>query len=200
MTTRIAAARAVVVVALVLTTAACGASGDDDEKGSSGRPSASEQSPKASSPETSASEDPFAPNVGDRALRVGDKRVGHSVTTTLHEVKLPYPPATYRVPDPGKVFLGLRVEQCLAEGVTDAVYSTTNIDWAAVTPSGNEFASDGSSWHDWPAPRFPEYVTLSPGRCVKGWIAFQVPKSTKVESLIWRPEGGVTAAEWKLQR
>jgi hypothetical protein len=36
---------------------------------------------------------------------------------------------------------------------------------------------------------------MNPGRCVEGWIAFEVSKATKVERIIWRPDS-VQTAEW----
>ncbi|UUW92507.1 hypothetical protein [Pimelobacter simplex] len=144
---------------------------------------------------SSAEEDPYAPNVGDRALKVGETRVGQSIETTLEEMKIPYPPGQYREPGPNNVFLGLRIEQCLAADAPTDIYSTYAHDWSAVAPSGSEYKDSGSSWNDWPTPRFSEYVTMIPGRCIKGWIAYEVPQGAKIASVLWRPDG-VTTAEW----
>ncbi|WP_183092936.1 hypothetical protein [Nocardioides stalactiti] len=149
----------------------------------------------SAAPTTSPAEDPFAPNVGERALKVGQTRVGQSIETTLEEVKIPYPPAQYREPQAGNVFLGLRIEQCLAEDGPNDIFSTSAHDWSAVAPDGSEYKDSGSSWNDWPTPRFSEYVTMIPGRCIKGWIAYEVPQGAKIASLLWRPDG-VTTAEW----
>jgi|GEM_PF-6630836 len=144
---------------------------------------------------TTESQTPNAPNVGDLALTVGETRVGQTIKTTLQEVKIPYPPGQYRTPEAGNVFVGLRIEQCVdADGPAD-ILSTSLFDWSAVTPNGNEYKTGGSSWTDWPEPRFPDYVTMVPGRCVKGWLAFEVPQGTQVASVIWRPDG-TTTAEW----
>lgn len=153
----------------------------------------SDASPKKST--TTATVDPFAPNLGDRALQVGETRKGKQVETTLKAVKYPYPPGQYRRPEKGNSFLGLRIEQCLHAGVTDQGDSTYNGEWAAVTESGEEYGGDGLSWNDWPSPKFPEATGLIPGRCLKGWIALQVPKGTKFQTVIWRSDGTPTA-EW----
>jgi hypothetical protein len=150
-------------------------------------------------PSSTDSADASAPNVGESALTVGDTREGSALRTTLKTVRYPYPPAEYRQAESGNVFLGLELEQCVkADAEVDPdqpFYSTYNSEWSAVTPDGFEFGGDGSSWDDWPSPKFHESVTMSPGRCVKGWIAVQVPKGTKIASLIWRPDG-VETAEW----
>jgi hypothetical protein len=152
--------------------------------------------PIVSSPEPTG---PVEPNVGDSALYVGDTRQGASVSTTLFEVKYPFPQKIYRDPEPGNVFFGIRLQQCLTKDETEEIYSSYNGEFAAVTPDGIEFSGSGSSWDDWPSPKFPESVTMVPGRCIKGWIATEVPRGTKVDSVLWRP-GGVTTAEWLLKR
>ena len=80
--------------------------------------------------------DPFAPNVGDRALRVGETRMGRDIRTTVLKVNYPLPKADfmvgpYRVKEYDRVdFVGLRIKQCLRPGAeVDAaapVYSSYN--------------------------------------------------------------------------
>jgi hypothetical protein len=151
------------------------------------------------SPTPSEEADPYAPNVGDQALTIGETRVGRDIRTTLAEVRYPYPPGTYRQPEAGNDFVGLRIRQCLRNGadMSDGeLYSTYNGEWSAATKRGNQVAGGGSSWNDWPAPKFPEYVTMNPGDCLQGWIAFEVPRGTAITKFIWRPDG-VTTAEWR---
>jgi hypothetical protein len=147
----------------------------------------------------SSSEDPYAPNIGDRALTIGDTRVGQAIKTTLKSVRYPYPPDYAREPDAGNDFVGLELEQCYNKDAdVDPQYpdtTTYNGDWVVLDPKGYEYGGDGSSWNDWPAPKFPEAVTMNPGRCYKGWISLQAPKGTKIVSVIWRP-GGSETAEW----
>lgn len=146
---------------------------------------------------------PAEPNVGDTALRVGETRQGTSASLTLQEIKFPLPQADeYRTPaNPGDVFLGLRIEQCVSDEYDPAeydgepFYSTYNGEWYAASPEGEQIGGTGSSWGDWPRPKFPESVTMNPGDCLKGWIATEVPKDLKIEKMIWRP-GGETIAEW----
>lgn len=143
--------------------------------------------------------DPFAPNIGDRALKIGETRVGQAVRTTLKSVKYPYPPDYAREPDAGNDFVGLELEQCFGKDAeVDPEYPNTttyNGDWVVLDPEGYEYGGDGSSWSDWPAPKFPESVTLNPGRCYKGWVSLQAPRGTKIASVVWRP-GGTETAEW----
>lgn len=139
--------------------------------------------------------DQYEANLGERALQVGETRDGMDVHTTLAEVKYPYPPGEFRQSDEGNVFLGLRIEQCVDDDADGESETTYNSEWSAVTESGEEYGGSGSSWNDWPSPKFPETVGAVPGRCVKGWIALQVPKGTEFTSIMWRP-GGDPVAEW----
>ena len=155
-------------------------------------------SPSPSSPSAS----PFAPNVGDLALRVGETRKGRASTTRLMAIRYPLPTEEWRTPDhPGDQFLGLQVRQCVSDDYRaedydgEQFYSTYNGDWFIVAPSGNQVPGNGSSWDDWPRPKFPEDITMNAGECAKGWLAVEVPKGMKVKKVVWRP-GGETVAEW----
>lgn len=165
-----------------------GCSGAETKPAAAGSSASSSPSPSV---------DPFAPNLGDRALEIGETRRGMDVETTLQEVRTPYPPAEYREPEEGNEFIGMRIKQCTKEGVSDPGETTYNAEWYAVTPSGDEYTG-GHSWDDWPSPKFPELTGAIAGRCVKGWIAFEVPKDTNVETILWRP-GGDPIAEWFAQ-
>lgn len=194
---------AVALTAALLLLSGCAGEGDS--------PSAQETVTVTVTPTTTleASETPEAsptggtePNVGDQALRLGQTRQGRSFATTLHEIRFPYPTDnSYRVENKDNVLLGLRLTQCMSQDAEPVdeygqpFYSTYTGDWAAVAPDGNQAAGGGSSWSDWPQPKFPENVTLNPGDCLKGWLVFEVPKSLKIEKVVWRP-GGVTTAEW----
>lgn len=193
--------------ALTSMLAACGSS-DGDARATATvtvtetvTPEAVETSTPEASASTTESENPFTPNIGDSALAVGETRVGTDFRTTVHEVVVPYPPGQYREPAKGNDFLGIRIEQCLDEDVTERRKSTMAFEWAAVTPEGSEYSTSGSSWTDWPAPRFPEDVQMIPGRCNNGWIAWEVPEGTKVASILYRDfNSGTAVAEWLLKR
>jgi hypothetical protein len=179
-----------IAAVVVLMVAGCGGGGggERDQPEPKGSPSA----------EASETADPFAYNVGDLALKVGETRKGSEVTTTLEKVEHPYPPGEYREPEAGNEFVGLRLKQCIIDKPSEATESTYNGDWSAVTPDGEEYSGNGSSWDDWPSPKFPELVEMIPGRCLKGWIALEVPEGTKFDRLIYRP-GGTPVAEWLLE-
>lgn len=159
----------------------------------------------SASPEAEAEADSEAtgpdvePNVGDRALRVGEPRRGAGATTTLQEIRFPYPPGGFNTPQQGNSFLGLRLRQCVTEGYDPAtgggdVFSTFNGEWYAVSPSGEQ-TTGGLSDIAWPRPKFPEQVVINPGDCLKGWITIEVPAGYKIEKMLWR-SGQLSIAEW----
>lgn len=186
------------LAALLLFTASCSS---DDSSDSSPTQKPSPTKLFEPEPEPTESVDPFAANLGETALTIGDTRDGREVDTTLHEIQFPLvdPNNEYRVPAEGNDFLGLRITQCLdekAKPTTDSPATATyNGDWSAVARSGVEYSGDGSSWDDWPSPKFPEFQGMIPGRCMKGWIQLEVPKGLRFTSILWRPEGTPTA-EW----
>ena len=113
---------------------------------------------------------------------------------------MPYPPGQYRTPASGKKFVGLRIRQCVrlnADLGGDTVYSTYNGEWFAASPNGNQ-ATSSSSWNDWPAPKFPESVSMTPGDCLRGWVEIEVPKRMHVAKVVYR-SSDVTVAEWLLR-
>lgn len=154
---------------------------------------------EAATPEAEAPTENFDPNVGDRALQVGQSRVGREVTTTLLEVRDPYPPPDeFRLTDPSNRFVGLRLSQCVIEDPEtppNQIVSSYNGEFVAVTKQGSEYPGSGSSYNDFPLPKFPESATITPGSCVKGWMAVELPGEVQYDKFVWR-SAGETLAEW----
>lgn len=185
-------------MSLVLATVGCSSSdssGGEDavEERSSEQTSAPTPSPPSATPTETA--DPFAPNVGDRALRVGQTRKGEDVTTRLIEVKYPYPGQQYRQPEPGIEWFGFRVESCLRDAAANPAQLSGGIEWFAIDRQEGQYRGGKGYWVDFPTPQFPEFATIQPGECVSGWMLIDLPEGTKVTKLVWRP-GDVTTAEW----
>lgn len=139
----------------------------------------------------------YDPNVGNRALQVGQERVGREVTTALLEVRDPYPPPDeFRLTVPGNCFVGLRLTQCVVEDPDtppNQIVSSYNGEFSAVTAQGNEYPGDGSSYSDFPLPKFPESATIVPGSCVKGWMAIEIPGDVRFNKIVWRSAGETLA-------
>lgn len=148
------------------------------------------------SPTPNEKVDPYAPNIGGRALKVGQSRRGTGVITTVLEVKRPYPPALYREPNPGKVWLGIRAKTCVKSDQTETAQVFWG-EWAAVDKNFGTYPGSSTSWDDFPVPQYPSYGEVNPGECVQGWLLVDLPQGKKIKKIAYRP-GGQTIAEWKL--
>lgn len=198
---KVLAAAAIAATTMVL--AGCGG-GDSGEEGAGSEASSPSASPSSEAPsdeptESEEPEDPFAPNVGNRALQVGQARKGEEVVTTLLEVTPSYEssPETMRFAEAGMEWLAIRVRTCVRRNATHQNTSASTPQWAAVMKGGTEYRSD-SYFSDWPTPAYPDTVVVQPGRCVEGWMALEVPKGSKPRYLAWRPDYLSTVAEWRL--
>jgi hypothetical protein len=182
--------------------AGCGGSSDAAQEPESTQPKPSASSvPPSTIEATTALPTPTPaartdPNVGDRALRIGETRQGSDFRTRLVKYRYPYPPVQYREASAHKQYFGLFIRECLRpqSKPTDDSYSTYNGEWYIVSPTGAQVTSS-SSYDDWPQPKFPENVTMAPGDCLIGWLTVEVPIGMKVAKIVYRP-GGETVAEW----
>lgn len=200
MKTRTRVARSLVMAAsIALVVAGCG--GDTkpsaaEETSESPSVSTSVEATPSESPTPEEKVDPYAPNIGDRALNVGEPRRGKGVITTVLEVKQPYPPALYREPNPGKVWLGIRAKTCVKSNQTQTLQVFWG-EWAAVDGNFGTYPGSSTSWDDFPVPQYPSYGEVNPGECVQGWLLVDLPRGKKVKKIVYRP-GGQTIAEWTL--
>lgn len=183
--------------ALMLSLTACG--GGDAEPGAATVTETVFADPSAAATPDEEETSPAESNVGENALQIGQPRVGTEFTTTLLEVRDPYPPPDeFRLTVPTNRFVGLRLSQCVIDeptGRPEDLLSTYNGEFIAVTPQGNEYPGNGSSYPDFPLPKFPELATINAGSCVKGWIAIELPGDVKYDKFVYRP-AGQTVAEW----
>jgi hypothetical protein len=192
-------ATAVALIALLLT-ASCGGEAAPGDAATATEQTTQEPAapgliePSAEQPSEASSK--FAPNVGDTALVIGETRRGMDYTTKLATYRYPYPPKLYREPKRRYEYFGIKLRQCMRPSATatEEAYSTYNGEWYIEDDKGGQFTSS-MSYNDWPVPKFPETVTMTPGDCLKGWITVEVPRGTKVQKIIYRP-AGETLAEW----
>lgn len=147
--------------------------------------------------------DPYAPNVGARALHVGETREGEDVRTTIVEVRdnMTHPSNPYIKASKGTRWLGVDVEQCVRKSAPRASVAST-YDIQAADNSGGVYTVDGSSWEDWPPlPQYPYDRRLQPGQCARGWMLLVVAKDAKVKTIQFSDYhgGGDVIAEWRLR-
>lgn len=151
-----------------------------------------------------AASERFAPNTGTRSLKVGQTREGPDITTTVQQVRVPYPPGRYRTPEKGNKFFGFKVRTCVRPGVKitaanrDEYRASSAGDFSFRDARGNDYGSGGNSWIDWPAPRYPEDRTMAAGECVMGWFAVEIPSKVTPTVLEFSP-GEDHVADWRLE-
>lgn len=199
----------VVGTAMVLLVSGCGGDSTDGPEASTtvtvtADPEPSESMSSAPSPtEKLAETDPFAPNVGSRALRVGETREGEEVRTTVYEYKdsMEHPTNPYIEPGAGNRWVGVNAEQCARKSSSRAA-SVTGFSFAVADRAGGLYDTEGSSWDDWPPlPQFPFERKLQPGQCARGWMLMQVPARTKLISVQAGDflGSGEVVADWRIR-
>lgn len=148
-------------------------------------------SPPTTLPGTPTSTDP---NVGDRALKVGETRHGTAVEETVLEVQDPYPPNSYATPGPGKRWYGFRVKECQTAASADPIPVAWG-DWAVVDSTDAVYKA-GIAWDEsFPSPQFPSNGYLTLHECLQGWVLVDLPSSVQPTAVVFQP-GGQRLAEW----
>jgi len=145
---------------------------------------------------------PFAPNVGDRALKVGQWREGEVVRTLVKSFTQTSDasPPSFLVGESEAEGALAEIKMCVRKTATEPlkgqVYGLFNV----YDKSGGQYSQASSSWDEWPPrPQWPNDVNLSPGRCVTGWILFSVPKSVRIAYVANDGDGSAASAEWKVR-
>lgn len=190
------------LTAVVLSTFLVSCSGDAD-----GDPTAtvtvtatpSTEPSETETPSETASASPQDPNVGDRALRVGQWREGVSVRTRVAEFFQPAnaPKPSYLTGSDGDGAVA-RVEMCTRAGAEPTKGDIYDL-FMAYDANGGQYTRSGSSWGEWPPlPQLPVEASIAPGKCLSGWVLLSAPKDTKIVSVDMSDGEGGSIAEWKV--
>jgi hypothetical protein len=186
MSRHLAAVAAAVLAAALL--AGCGSSGE-----------AASKSATPSSPSSSASPTPFAPNVGATALSIGQTRDGKAFRTTVYEVKQHVKAPTFAPPEPGNKWVIARAKMCSRNTSPETAFSTDWTDYVIMDDNDGQYDASGVSWGTWPPlPQYPRDRKIAPGTCVTGWMLFTAPRSVKITKIGLTDGESGFSAEWKL--
>ena len=142
-----------------------------------------------------------APNVGDRALRVGQWREGSGFRSRVAEFVQPVDAAlpSYLVGDSSAEGAVARVELCVRRSEPESLSGSVWDLFGAHDEAGGQYTRAGSSWDAWPPlPQFPAELNLAPGKCANGWILFNTPPDTTITT-VTLDDGDETAAEWQTE-
>ena len=147
----------------------------------------------------SASPSAVAPNTGTSALKVGQWREGRDVRTRVRSLIQPSDtrsPSYLKGESDAEGALA-DVEMCVRKSTTYVMKGDLYGSFNVYDKDGGQYSQASSSWDEWPPrPQFPSTaVTVTPGRCVRGWILFSVPRNERVRSIVNDGQGDATA-EW----
>lgn len=152
--------------------------------------------PTPSGPTTAAE-----PNVGDRALTVGQWREGTGLRSRVIEVRPADPglrPSYLRGSSDG-VGITLKVRSCSRKSVSKP-NGVSAYDYSAQDASGGLYEVSGSSWGDWPPlPQYPIERKVQAGECVEGWILLSAPAGTVPKVVSLTDGRGGSVSDWEVR-
>lgn len=140
------------------------------------------------------------PNVGDRALKVGQWREGTNIRTRVTEFLQPAiaPKPSYLAGDTDGDGAIAKIEMCVRPGgepVKGDIYDL----FLAYDAGGGQYTQSSSTWGEWPPlPQLPSEVSIAPGKCLAGWVLVSAPRNTKLVTFDMSDGEGGSIAEWKV--
>ena len=211
MRTRVHPAPHVAIAALALSVLVTGCSGSDDGKTAEEPTStvtvtetvtadATPSETPSETPTDEASASPQEPNVGDRALKVGQWREGTQVRTRVTEFFQPAnaPKPSYLAGDTDGDGAIARVEMCTREDAKPTKGDIYDL-FLAYDASGGQYTQSSSTWGEWPPlPQLPDTVSIAPGKCLSGWVLVSAPRDTKLVTFDMSDGEGGSIAEWRV--
>lgn len=125
---------------------------------------------------------------------------GDKFKTSVIEYKQPFKPVNGMSPDRrGFEYAGIKVKNCLIKNNIDIPVSVSWAPWSLELPEGEIIEAATSYWTDgWSEPLYPVNRILTEGKCVKGWIPFEVPKGKTPDRIVYAP-GNEKPMEWMLR-
>jgi hypothetical protein len=97
----------------------------------------------------------------------------------------------------GYKYLGADVKVCVVENRGEDINVSTS-PWSISFTDDTTVAASYMSEGIFDVPMYPLDRLVRPGRCVRGWIAFEVPTASKPAILLYQPSGS-EALEWSVR-
>lgn len=170
----------------------------------SGTPTAAPSSPPPvplESPTPTASPSPSPSPSAELAVgatqTTGDSEV--SATIKVMRVRAPFP-SRYPPDRKGYEYVGVEVKTCVTKNTSDEQVTLSWGPWSLALPD-DTIVQSPSSWNSdgFSVPLYPndEHV-LRAGRCVRGWIPFEVRKGAKPALVSYQPSW-TGALDWSVR-
>lgn len=152
-------------------------------------PTSSAPAPAAKSPHAVGSEQTSASDSGE-------------VKVTVLRMRQPFTPTVPGVLDrKGYVYAGVEAKLCVTRNDAELPVSVSWGPWSLSWESG-VVVEAASSWSPdaWDEPLYPQDHVVREGRCVRGWIPFEVRANDRRPELVQYAPGEGEALEWKVAR
>ncbi|MFI6299525.1 hypothetical protein ACIBEJ_48580 [Nonomuraea sp. NPDC050790] len=136
----------------------------------------------------------------------GPSRMGKTQTTkgaestlavTVQRVRRPFSAVIPGLPErSGFEYAAADIRMCVKAG------GTAEVGWSVWTMTSKDdlVIESMGAWSDewWNQPLYPNGHQVKVGRCVRGWMPFEVPKDSKLDLVTYAPEG-MPALEWRVR-
>lgn len=184
-------AAAVTALALAATLTGCGGEEQPETTPAAAVPTTATAA--ASTPAPASSPTPAVLAVGDSTTFLDG-----AVTTTVLAYR--QPAGSRGIPDPdraGDTWGAIEVKVCTKP--TSEVISVSTALWVLTYADGAVLEPSGVSYSQLPQPRYPwADHEVRPGRCVRGWITYEVPAKLRPAYVQYQPDGQA-ATEWQVK-
>lgn len=99
----------------------------------------------------------------------------------------------------GREYVGVEVRTCITRNTGTEDVTVSWGPWALTMPDETVVEALSSySPEEFGVPLYPQGRVVRPGRCVKGWIVYGVPKGTTPSAVVYQPGEGA-ALEWAVK-
>jgi hypothetical protein len=92
----------------------------------------------------------------------------------------------------GYEWAALELKVCSSKGT----FPTSSSPWVLAYDDGGRVEASSSLYEDFPRPQYPVEATLTPGKCVRGFVVYPVPNDDRPASVIYTYGNPIKTAEW----
>lgn len=185
----------IIATAAILLVSSCSSSGTPKPTASAGGAPSATETP---TPEALPTESPT--EIGSTVISLGDTtQISYTDgpgtgSLTVYSYKQPVASSAPRPQTSGYTWGAIDVKECAGENDT-----VNNSPWTLVYGDDTQLEPSSLGYNQFPEPEFPfGDKNLPSGRCVRGWIVFPVPKTTKPTMVEFALGGDGSVIDWQL--
>lgn len=119
------------------------------------------------------------------------------VATTVYAYQQPIAKNAPRPDQDGFTWAAADVKVCSQRKPDEDPISVSHGPWALVYADSTRITASSTGYEAFPKPEYPWGDTIvTSGRCVRGWITFGVPPTTRPSMVEYLPRGANTPSDW----